>query len=71
MNVISPFLIDLMTFNGIIQSISRYGIKKEQNSVLTRSSFEESLEHFSKVHLFSEKEMIRSVSSVYHVWKTI
>lgn len=56
-------LIDLMTFNGIIQSISRYGVKKEQNSVLTRSSFEESLEHFSKAAFFSEKEMIRSVSA--------
>lgn len=56
-------LIDLMTFNGTIQSISRYGVKKEQNSVLTRSSFEESLEHFSKAAFFSEKEMIRSVSA--------
>ena len=56
-------LIDLMTFNGTIQSISRYGVKKEQNSVLTRSSFEESLEHFSKAAFFSEKESIKSVSA--------
>ena len=27
-------LIDLMTFNGTIQSISRYGVKKEQNNYL-------------------------------------
>jgi DNA-directed RNA polymerase II subunit RPB1 len=56
-------LIDLMTFNGTIQSISRYGVKKEQNSVLTRSSFEESLEHFSKAAFFCEKENIKSVSA--------
>ena len=56
-------LIDLMTFNGTIQSISRYGVKKEQNSVFTRSSFEESLEHFSKAAFFCEKENIKSVSA--------
>lgn len=56
-------LIDLMTFSGTIQSISRYGMKKEQNSVLTRSSFEESLEHFSKAAFFCEKENIKSVSA--------
>ena len=56
-------LIDLMTYNGTIQSVSRYGVKKDQNSVLTRSSFEESLEHFSKAAFFSEKESINSVSA--------
>lgn len=56
-------LVDLMTYNGCIQSISRYGVKKDQNSVLTRSSFEESLEHFSKAGFFSEKEKIDSVSA--------
>lgn len=56
-------LVDLMTYNGMIQSVSRYGVKKDQNSVLTRSSFEESLEHFSKAAFFSEKENIESVSA--------
>lgn len=56
-------LIDLMTFNGVIQSISRYGVKKEQNSVLTKSSFEESLEHFSKAGFFCEDEPVKSVSA--------
>ena len=56
-------LIDLMTFNGVIQSISRYGVKKEQNSVLTKSSFEESLEHFSKAGFFCENEPVKSVSA--------
>ena len=56
-------LADLMTNNGSIQSISRYGMKREQISVLTRSSFEESLEHFSKAAFFSERESINSVSA--------
>ena len=56
-------LADLMTNNGSIQSISRYGMKREQISVLTRSSFEESLEHFSKAAFFSERESIHSVSA--------
>jgi len=56
-------LIDIMTFYGTIQSISRYGVKKENNSVLTRATFEESLDHFSKAAFFSEKENVVSVSS--------
>lgn len=56
-------LIDIMTFYGTIQSISRYGVKKDNNSVLTRATFEESLDHFSKAAFFSEKENVISVSS--------
>lgn len=56
-------LVDLMTNHGYIQSISRYGIKKDFNSVLTKSSFEESLDHFSKASFFGESEAINSVSA--------
>ena len=56
-------LVDVMTFYGNIQSISRYGIKKENCSVLTRATFEESLDHFSKAAFFSETENINSVSA--------
>lgn len=56
-------LADLMTFYGYIQSISRYGVKKDITSVLTRSSFEESLDHFSKASFFGENEKINSVSA--------
>jgi DNA-directed RNA polymerase beta' subunit len=56
-------LIDIMTFYGTIQSISRYGVKKDNHSVLTRATFEESLDHFSKAAFFSEKENVVSVSS--------
>ena len=56
-------LVDIMTFHGYIQSISRYGMKKDMNSILTKSSFEESLDHFSKASFFGEKEDIHSVSA--------
>ena len=56
-------LVDTMTYTGNIVSISRYGIKKDKGSVLARSSFEESLDHFVKAGLFSEKENVSSVSA--------
>ena len=39
-------LVDRMTFNGSISSISRYTLKNECSSVLGKASFEESLENF-------------------------
>lgn len=56
-------LVDIMTHHGTINSISRYGMKKEQVGVLTRSSFEESLDQFCKAGFSAEKEPIRSVSA--------
>jgi len=56
-------LADIMTHGGILNPISRFGIKTENNSVLSRSSFEECLEHFCNAAFFSEKETLSSVSS--------
>lgn len=56
-------LVDTMTVTGNITSISRYGIKKEKASVLARSSFEESLDHFVKAGFYAEKENVKSVSA--------
>lgn len=56
-------LVDIMTHHGTINSISRYGMKKEQVGVLTRSSFEESLDQFCKAAFSAEVETIRSVSA--------
>lgn len=56
-------LVDTMTVTGSLTSISRYGIKKDKGSVLSRSSFEESLDHFIKASFFSEKETVTSVSA--------
>lgn len=62
-------LVDTMTCNGSITSVSRYGMKKDTASVLSRSSFEESLEHFIKAAFFSEVEPISSVSASVMVGK--
>jgi len=56
-------LVDIMTFQGTINSISRYGMKKEQIGVLSRASFEESLEQFCNAGFYSEKDHIKSVSA--------
>lgn len=56
-------LVDIMTFQGTINSISRYGMKKEQMGVLSRASFEESLDQFCSAGFYSEKEFIKSVSA--------
>jgi DNA-directed RNA polymerase II subunit RPB1 len=56
-------LVDIMTFQGIITSINRYGMKKDQIGVLSRASFEESLDQFCYAGFYSEKDMIKSVSA--------
>ncbi len=42
----TQILIDRMTYDGIVRSISRYTLKKENSSVFGKASFEESLENF-------------------------
>lgn len=56
-------LVDIMTFNGSITSISRYGLKKENCGPLAKASFEESLENFTKAGLYGEIERLEGVSS--------
>lgn len=56
-------LVDVMTFQGNITSVSRYGMKKEQMGVLSRASFEESLDQFCNAGFYSEKDFIKSVSA--------
>ena len=56
-------LVDVMTFNGIITSISRYGLKKENCGPMAKASFEESLENFLKAGIYGEKENTRGVSA--------
>jgi DNA-directed RNA polymerase beta' subunit len=56
-------LVDVMTFNGIITSISRYGLKKENCGPMAKASFEESLENFLKAGIYGEKENTKGVSA--------
>lgn len=56
-------LVDIMTFHGMIISISRYGMKKETNGPLAKASFEECLDHFLQAGFHTEKEYIHGVSA--------
>lgn len=55
-------LVDSMTCKGDITSISRYSLRSK-SSVLSRSSFEESIENFLKSGIFSEIDKMTSISS--------
>jgi DNA-directed RNA polymerase beta' subunit len=63
-------LVDIMTFQGTLISINRYGLKKEQCGPLSKASFEESLDNFLKAGAFGEKENTKSVSASIMLGKT-
>ena len=56
-------LVDVMTQHGMISSISRYGMKKDNSGPIAKASFEQSLDNFVKASFFSEKERLNGVSS--------
>ena len=56
-------LVDIMTFAGTIHSISRYGMKKANVGVLSKASFEESLDNFLKCAIQGEIESTNGVSA--------
>lgn len=56
-------IVDFMTFQGEIHSISRYGMKKSFSGPLAKASFEECLENFITAGIFTEKEHVNGVSS--------
>jgi DNA-directed RNA polymerase II subunit RPB1 len=56
-------LVDTMLYTGMISSISRYGVHRNQSGALTKSSFEESLDHFLKAGIFAEDEETNGVSA--------
>lgn len=62
-------IVDVMTHHGTIYSISRYGIKKEKIGVLSRASFEESLDQFLNAGFYSEKDNLHGVSAAIMVGK--
>lgn len=55
-------LVDAMTSRGTITSISRYSLRSK-TSVLSRSSFEESIENFLKSGIFGEIDKMTSISA--------
>jgi DNA-directed RNA polymerase subunit A" len=56
-------LVDVMMYTGSISSISRYGVHRNQSSVLTKSSFEESLDQFLTAALYGDVDSTAGVSS--------
>ena len=63
-------MVDIMTHTGTITSISRYGINRKEVGVLSKASFEESLDNFLKAGLFTDLETTNAVSSSIMCGKT-
>jgi DNA-directed RNA polymerase beta' subunit len=63
-------LVDVMTYNGSISSISRYGVQRNQSGPLSKSSFEESLENFLKAGVYGDREDITGISAAIMLGKT-
>lgn len=56
-------LVDRMTFNGTIESISRYTLKNDNCGPLGKASFEESLDNFLSAAISGEVEPTTGVSA--------
>jgi DNA-directed RNA polymerase beta' subunit len=56
-------LVERMTFAGSIASISRYTMRKDEGSCLSRVSFEESYDQFCKAGTLGEVEPTKGVSA--------
>lgn len=54
-------LADLMTVNGDIRAIGRYGIAGQKASVLARAAFEETKNHLVKAAIREEKDEFRGI----------
>ncbi len=52
---------DVMTTDGIVKGIGRYGISGEKSSVLARASFEVALKHLFSAATRNEKDELRGV----------
>jgi DNA-directed RNA polymerase beta' subunit len=56
-------LVDIMVQHGVICSISRYGMKRDNSGPIAKASFEQSLDNFIKAGFYGEKDNLNSVSS--------
>jgi len=56
-------LVDRMTHNGVISSITRYTMKKSGGAVFSRASFEETMDNFLNTAASGEVEPTRGVSA--------
>uniref|UniRef100_A0A6C0EJC5 DNA-directed RNA polymerase n=1 Tax=viral metagenome TaxID=1070528 RepID=A0A6C0EJC5_9ZZZZ len=56
-------LVDKMTHAGSISSISRYTMRQDDSGVLSKCSFEETLDNFLKASVFGQDEPTQGVSA--------
>jgi len=56
-------LVDKMTYLGYPASITRYTMRDERNSVLSRAAFEESIENLASACVIGQKDPINSLSA--------
>lgn len=54
-------LADMMTFDGTIKDIGRYGVSGKKASVLARANFEETKKHLVKASFFGEKDRLEGI----------
>ena len=56
-------LVDKMTYSGTISSITRYTLRKDESGPMSKASFEESVENYTKAGFDCETEKTRGVSA--------
>lgn len=56
-------LVDTMTYSGILSSISRHAMKRDQVGSLSKACFEEVIDNFCKSGLYGEHDNLRGVSA--------
>ena len=56
-------LVDVMTHSGILISVDRNGINRQDTDPLSRASFERTMEQFVNAAAFNETDKLKSVSS--------
>jgi DNA-directed RNA polymerase beta' subunit len=56
-------LVDRMTYNGTIDSITRYTLRKDDSEPLGKASFEEPMDNFLNASTIGELEYTKGVSA--------
>jgi len=54
---------DKMTHTGVVKPLNRYGVTQFEPHVLSRASFEKTMEHFIEAAIFEEEDPLKAVSS--------
>jgi len=52
---------DMMTADGVIKAIGRYGVAGAKGSVLARANFEETIKHLTRAAVRAEVDMLESI----------